>query len=210
VSTPTRPSSPPAPAASATETAPEQPDTRARLGWLLRNYKLWIVALVLLLLAAAVAVGSLAVFTSSDANAGNMVATGNLEVTSDDGAILNVTGLVPGESGSGTVAVENSGDVEGVFTLSASNLSDTPASPALSERLDLVIVDAANPGNPVYQGKLAGVVPASPRPLGTWNGGEKHTFEFTVTFPGSGTPAEDNPLKSARSELTFSWDARSK
>jgi hypothetical protein len=88
-------------------------------------------------------------------------------------------------------------------------LVDTPESPPLSERLDLVIVDVDNPSSPVYEGKLAGVVAASPAPLGTLNGGDQHTFEFTVTFPG-GTAAEDNPYKSARSELTFTWDARSK
>src|SRR3954449_9995535 len=82
-------------------------------------------ALFILLLAAMMAVASGASFTSSTPNVGNVVAAGIMKVDTDKtgGAILDIHGLVPGvaHAQSGTVTLTNSGDADGVLTLSKSN-----------------------------------------------------------------------------------------
>ena len=54
-------------------------------------------------------------------------------------------GLTPGASGSGTVDIKNTGSTSGAFQLSQSNLTDTPASPGLSSKLTMLIVDQHDP-----------------------------------------------------------------
>jgi hypothetical protein len=166
-----------------------------------------IAALVLIVVAISVAVFATATFTSSSANAGNLIATGSLAIDNSNGgaAILTASGIVPGDSTTGTVQISNTGSSAGNFTLTTTNLKDTPASPALSGRLDLVIQDVTVPATPtqVYSGKLNGVGTLQ---LGRWNGGQKHTYKFTTTFP-NGTPAQDNPFKSTSTSVDFVWDA---
>src|SRR3954466_9033730 len=69
-------------------------------------------ALFVLSLAAMMAVASGASFTSTSANAGNIVTAGNLTHSNSKapGAILNVSNLMPGHSDNGTVDLSNTGD----------------------------------------------------------------------------------------------------
>src|SRR5258707_835777 len=55
----------------------------------------------------------------------------------------------------------------------------------------------------VFSGKLnaVGIIQ-----LGKWNGGQKHTYKFTTTFP-NGTAAQDNPYKTTSTSVDFVWDA---
>ena len=203
-----------APAAAAEADAPAERGARKRFGYLLRHSKLWLVALLLLLLAAAVAAGSLAVFSSSSANPNNQFTAGNLTHSNskNGSAILTATNMVPGDSSTGEVVITNTGDVSGVFTLSTSNLVDTPPSPPFSNKLDLRIEDfggaADTNGTPVstvYTGKLNGV---GTKQLGTWAKGASHRYKFTVTFP-NGTAADDNQYKGAQTKIQFDWTATS-
>src|SRR3954454_1794093 len=78
-----------------------------------RNPRRLIIALVLIGVAVGVAVFTTAAFTTSSANAGNLVAAGTLAVDSGSSAILKAEHLVPGESRPGTVSVSNTGSVSG-------------------------------------------------------------------------------------------------
>jgi spore coat-associated protein N len=165
-----------------------------------------------LLLAAAMAVGSGANFTSSSANAGNLVTAGTLKVSGPSGAILNVTKIRPGETQTGEATVSNTGDTAGAFTLSMAGLSDTPGTaggPNLSGKVTLKVEELTGPGGspvagaPVYNGLLNAFSSAG---IGTWNGGVSKTYRFTITFP-NGTAAVDNPYQGAQSSMTFNWDA---
>ena len=198
------------------ETAPaaeEDVSGRKRLGWLLRNTKLWLVALVLLGLAAAIAVASVSVFTSSSANPENTFTAGNLSQSNsaEGAAILTAANMVPGDTENGRVTIENTGDVDGKFRLSSSGLTDTPGPNGgrLSEVLTLKVIDVAN-GQQVYNGKYNAM---PPKDLGTWPAGDEHTYEFTVTFPDSGVPGSattgDNAYKSSSTKIQFNWDATS-
>ena len=129
-----------------------------------KNSKKLIIALVVIIVAAVVVTFSFSLFTSSSANPGNMVGSGTMEINnSDEGpAILTVDGLLPGESGDGTVTITNVGDSEGDFSMTTANLVDTPADPAFSSVLTLVITDGATE---VYNGPIAAVGTVD---LGTW------------------------------------------
>lgn len=206
------PTVPPAPA----EAPSEEPSGRQRLGWLLRHSKLWLVALVLLLIAVAVAGASLAVFTSSSANPDNTFSAGTLSQSnsSEGAAILTAADMVPGDTKPGQVTITNTGDVSGRFSLSASNLTDTPGPNGgrLSEVLTLQIHDNAQPaGTDVYNGDF-NAMPAS-IDLGSWPQGQAHTYTFTVRFPEGGQPGSattgDNAYQGSSTEVTYNWTATS-
>ena len=177
-----------------------------RWGVLMRNPKRLIIALVLIVVAISAAAFASATFTSTSANPGNLATTGSLLIeNSEDGAILTAEGLVPGDSGNGTVTISNVGDSAGDFSLTTQNLVDTPTTPPLSGRLDLLIEDITVPASPTetYRGKLNAVGTVQ---LGEWSSGATHTYRFTLTFP-DGTPATDNQYQNAESTVSFVWNA---
>jgi spore coat-associated protein N len=167
-------------------------------------------ALFVLMLAAMMAVASGASFTSTSANVGNVVTAGTLEHTNDKNTILTVDNLMPGESDSGTVTLKNTGDGDGLFTLSKSDLVDSNPALPFSAHLDLVIEDVSVPASPAlkYTGKLGDV---GTEDMGTIAPGASRTYKFTVTFPDGGKPAGpsagDNRYKNASTEVDFDWES---
>jgi spore coat-associated protein N len=165
-------------------------------------------ALFVLMLAAMMAVASGASFTSTSANAGNIVAAGVMSHSNskNGGAILDVSGLVPGHSDSGTVTLTNTGDADGVFTLTKSNVVNSDGTNPLSAKLDLVITDSA--GNTVYSGKLGAM---GARPAGTIAEGASETYTFTVSFPDGGKPADatsgDNAYQNDNVTVDYAWES---
>ncbi|GAA4374942.1 hypothetical protein [Nocardioides caricicola] len=183
----------------AQEPAAQEPTTQERLAWMGRNSTKLILALIAIVIAAVVVIFSFSLFTSSSANPGNMVGTGTMEIdNSKEGiAILTVDNMLPGEATTGTVEVTNVGDAEGDFELTSSNLVDTPATPALSSVLTLVVTDGTTE---VYNGALAA---AGTIDLGTWQPDEKHTYTFTVTF----AETAGNEYQDSQTTVDFTWDA---
>jgi hypothetical protein len=123
MSTPTKP-----PATEGAQSSPEAVSGRERVGWLVKHSRLWLGALVLLILAFVIAAASGAVFTSSSANPDNTFTSGNLSQSNSrpNVAILRAENMVPGDSETGDVTITNSGDVTGNFRLESSGLEDTP------------------------------------------------------------------------------------
>jgi spore coat-associated protein N len=166
-----------------------------------------------LLVAAALAIGSGASFQSTSANAGNLIKAGVVSITntSSGSALLNVTGLAPGHSSNATVDITNSGDLSATYTLSASNLTDTPASPAFSAKADLKVEDLGDPScvtgcpaaSTLYSGKLGSLTSL---PLGTLAVNEKHRYRFTVSLADGGLGAED-AYQGARTTVDYTWTA---
>lgn len=183
----------------ATGPSTPEPSAQERLAWMGKNSKKLIIALVVIIIAALVVTFSFSIFSSSSANPGNVAASGIMEQdNSKDGqAILTAENLLPGESGTGTVSITNVGDAAGDFTLKASNLVDTPADPAFSGVLNLVITDGTTE---IYNGLLNAITSVD---LGTWQPDEKHDFTFTVTFDATA----GNEYQDAESTLDFAWDA---
>jgi flagellar basal body-associated protein FliL len=180
-------------------TPAHEPSTQERLAWMRKNSKRLIIALIVIILAAVVVTFSFSLFTSSSASPGNMVASGSMDISNskEDAAVLTVAGLLPGESADGTVTIENVGESEGAFSMSASNLADAPADPALSSQLTLVVTDETTE---VYNGALAALTTVD---LGTWQPGDSHTYTFTVTFAS----AAGNEYQDAQTTLDLTWDA---
>jgi spore coat-associated protein N len=177
-----------------------------------------VAALFALMLAAAMAVGSGANFNATSANPGNIVTAGDLKHSNDkDNAPIGMSTakMKPGDTRTGTVAIENTGDIDGVFTL-AGTVTDTIAGSGgvqLSQRLDLLIEDLGPDGlqTPVVKYGGPGVKLStfpSTLALGTWAPGEKHVYRFTLTWP-NGTPAQDNPFKGTQVELGLNWESQS-
>jgi hypothetical protein len=140
----------------------------------------------------------------------NLAHTNLAHTNSNSGALLTAARIKPGDSTTGTVDITNSGDINGVFTLSKSNLTDTPSSPAFSSKLDLKIEDLGDPtaspaATPVvkYNGKLGSLGATA---LGTFTPNEKHRYKFTLTFPDGGAGA-DNAYKGASTSVQFDWES---
>lgn len=172
-------------------------------------------ALFVLSLAAMMAVASGASFTSTSANPGNIVTAGTMSHSNSKAgsAILNVTGLKPAQSDSGTVDITNTGDSAGVFTLTKSNVLNGDTVNPLSSKLDLLVEDLGPPSAPTapqqrYAGKLGAMGAIG---LGTYTTGEAHRYKFTVTFPDGGTPSGpttgDNAYKGDSVELDYNWES---
>ena len=194
------PEPPPTGSVSAEEEAP------SRWQAIFGNRKRLLIALALLLIAAAVAVGSTAVFTSSSANPGNAFTAGTLEVSGSNGAILTADKMVPGDSENGSVTIENTGDVSGAFSLTGEITADQAGPQAgaapLSQALQLRITEGATS---VYNGPYDDFPGQAPVDLGSWGGGDSHTYDFTVTFPEGGQ--SDNQFQGGSTTMKFTWDA---
>jgi hypothetical protein len=189
-----------------TAAEPTAENVPSRWQALFGNRKRLLLALGLLLVAAAVAVGSTAVFTSSSANPGNAFTAGTLEVSGDNGAILTADKMVPGQSVNGSATIENTGDVSGAFSLTGEITADAAGPQAgaapLSEALQLTITEGATT---VYSGAYDAFPGQSPVDLGSWGGGDSHTYDFTVTFPEGGP--SDNQFQGGSTAMKFTWDA---
>ena len=164
-----------------------------------------------LLLAAMMAVGSGANFNTTSANPGNVVTAGNLDHTNstDDDPILTVDKLKPGESRSGTVDIENTGDINGVFSVARTITQDTtgaltPSNP-FAAHLRLRIENVTTGAAPLYNGLLSAMNTAVGSDVIA--PGDTNTYQFTVTFVDGGPNGADNAFKAARVRADFNWEA---
>ncbi len=166
-------------------------------------------SLCALAVASTVIFASGANFTSQTANPGNTYTAGDLKHTNskNGSAVFTASLMKPGESRNGTVDITNTGDIDGVFTLSKSNLSQTAG---FASKLNLVVTDckADGCGNAndagVYSGTLAGM---GAQALGTFAAAEVHRYQFAVTFPEGGPNGADNAYKGATASVQYDWES---
>jgi hypothetical protein len=169
-----------------------------------------VLALFALMLAAAMAVGSGANFNATSANPGNLVTAGILDHANnkDGAAVLAVTGMVPGQTRTGTVALSNTGDVPGRFSVRASGASATPND--FDDKLELKIENTTD-GVTVFGGNGAAAKKLSEFTAavdaGTWNPGVSKTYTFTVSWPDGGANGADNAYQGATTSLDLDWES---
>jgi hypothetical protein len=190
----------------------------SRLQVLVSQPRLALGAVLTLALASAAIVGSGADFTASSANPANTFSSGTLAISnsSSNAAVFTASNLRPGgASQSGTVDIGNSGSLSGLFKLSRGTIADSGSTSNLSPKLNMVIVDCGTfaGGAPtcgdsddvsVYTGPLPGIgTSASPITLGTFNGGDKHRYKFTVSLDSTA----DNSYQGGTSTVDFNWTA---
>jgi hypothetical protein len=156
--------------------------TMARIKWIIRTRKAWSLLVVLALLAVVVqtVVFSGASFTGRTTNSASFSA-GNVKLTNDhDGlTIINSTFLRPGEASAVvTVNLTNAGDFTGPVTLSVGSVIDTPATPAFSSVVHLVVVDNVS-GTTLYNNAVASMGTIT---LATLAPGASHAYRFNLLF----------------------------
>jgi spore coat-associated protein N len=169
-------------------------------------------ALLMLVVAGGLAVGSGASFSSQSASPGNMITAGALTVNNDrksdgtEAAIFHADNMKPGDTVTGTVTVSNTGNVPGVFSLGMAAPTPTGPGSDLSNRLRLA-VEELNSSNAVTSTPLPATLVSSvgTTALGTWAGSTSHTYRFTVTWPAGLTG--DNAYQSSGLSLDFTWSA---
>jgi len=168
-----------------------------------------LLSLCALAVASAVIMASGANFTSTTANPGNTYTAGDLKQSNskNGSAVFTANLMKPGETRSGTVDITNTGDVDGVFTLSKSNLTETGG---FGGKLNLVVTDCKADGcgtgvdTQVYSGSLSGM---GARPLGTFAPTDVHRYQFAVTFPDGGPNGADNAYKGATASVQYDWES---
>lgn len=189
----------------------------SRIAILMERPKLTLGALATVLAAVGLAVGSGAEFNSASANPSNTVSTGTLSHTNskDNAAILTVSGLKPGGSGSGSVTITNTGSLPGTFTLSKSNLTNPDLGSGgerLSDQVDLLVKDGSTT---VYSGKLGAMgaialdgdtATAGMQQFGaSGSATATHTYDFTVSLPA----ATGNEYQGTSLSVQYDWTATS-
>jgi hypothetical protein len=187
--------------AGATGTAPKSDDN---------NRKRTLATLALGLIAVATAVGSGADFSARTANPSNTFSAGvlTMENSKNGTAILGADNLKPGAAPrTGVVDIKNTGSIDGDFTLTRDLLTSTDANSddpsPFASKLAIGVVDCGkfttvngpygpDPVTPtcgdaddttLYQGSLADQ--NSPVPLGTYQPGEKHRYQFAGSLVSS-------------------------
>src|SRR4051795_11341879 len=165
----------------------------SRVSVLRANPRRALAALATVLVAVGVTVASGASFTAQSANAANTFTAGTLTMSnSKAGAILTASNMKPGDPATkGTVVIKNTGSVKGDFTLTRTALTNSDTTNPMAGKLNAVVTDCgadqdcttAGDNSNAYTGTLAAMT--STLSLGTWIGGEQHTYEFAVALDSS-------------------------
>jgi hypothetical protein len=167
---------------------------------------------VLASLAALAAVSAVAVggtyanFTATPVTiSSNAFATGSLTMSrSGTGVVFDVSDAKIGQDATGSVTINNTGTLEGAYTLEG-----TPAG-ALASSLNFKLYKDNDgvAGSLLYDGTLADIATAFPLDLGTFAASTgSHTFYFHVSLPTTGSDAGDNALQGKSGSASFTWKA---
>lgn len=169
-----------------------------RLSILLQSRRwLLLAALALVSLALGSAIFSGASFTSRSANSASL-ATASLQLTSSaaNQAIVAASGMKPGDSRQGTIAIGNKGAAAGTVVLKASGLSGN----TLAAAIDLKIEDVTGGGSTQrWSGKLGAFESVD---LGQLGAGTTRDYRLTLSWPAT---ANEASLQGATTSLTFRW-----
>lgn len=151
--------------------------------------------------------GTYANFTASPTTiASNAFTTGTLSMSrSGSGAVLTASALKPGDEATGSVTINNTGSLAGVYTLAGS----TSGSAALAGQLNLVLYK--NTDNDVasklYDGALSSFSSVALGTLAATSG--TGTYYFHVSLPTTGSDAGDNAFQGLSATASFTWAATS-
>jgi hypothetical protein len=149
---------------------------------------------------------SLAIFTDSQAVTGNAFATGTVDIsTTPATALFNVTAMMPGDSSSQTIQVNNAGSGALRYAISTSVVTG----PALAGQIQLdVYAGATCSGTALYSGVLGSAAVGSSAQGAsagdrTLVGLANETLCFKATLP----LATGNSFKNTSTDVTFTFDA---
>ena len=187
----------------------------SRLSILMRNPRSTLGVLTAVVVAVGLTAASGADFTAQTANPSNTFAAGNLSMdnSKDNAAVFTPSNMRPGgPSQSGTVDIENSGSIDGTFSVEADTIVNSDVVNPMAAKINLVVRDcgefagATAPtcevgDSSVYTGTLSAFT--SSNALGVYSPAEKHRYEFTATLDASADDEYEGDSSSAR----FEWNA---
>lgn len=149
---------------------------------------------------------SLAFFTDSQAVTGNAFATGTVDIsTTPATALFTVSSMMPGDTSSQAIQVDNAGSGALRYAISTSVVTG----PTLAAQLQLDIYAGATcTGTALYSGALGAAAVGSATQSAqagdrTLGGGTNETLCFKATLPFS----TDNTFKNTSTGVTFTFDA---
>jgi spore coat-associated protein N len=190
----------------------------SRLALLVKRPRRTLGALATVLAAAGLTVASGANFNATSANPANTFSTGTLTMdnSAPNAAIFTASNLRPGQTSVGIVDIKNTGSLSGDFTLTSSTPVDSDTANRLSAKLNVVVKDcgtfaaddtapSCTGGAVKYTGTLAqmGTTGHEISALGNYAAGDKHRYQFAVTFDSSA----DNAYQGDNTSVGFTWNA---
>ena len=157
-----------------------------------------------ILLALAVAlVATAAPARERPAELGRMAAQGAVTLSASGGghAIITASGLRPGQSVGGNVALANVGESRGRLTLLRTRMVDMPGrfGGRLSDALLLRVEEA---GGGSWTGPLSG---PDALDLGVMEPGEGRSYRLTLTLPDNGPAGRDNAVQGSSVTIDWAW-----
>lgn len=170
-----------------------------------------VVTMAVVLLAVAAWVGSGANFSASAPSIGNTFSAGYVEAT-DGGGVMTVGPMAPGHSYSGTLGVQNTGNLSGDYYLTLDNVTDIvlgSGGESLADQVDVTVTDFA--GTVQYSGKLSAMTEVACGALDEFGGAtDSGSVTITVTLPDSDAPpattrGSDNAYMNTRFSADFLW-----
>lgn len=153
-----------------------------------------------LLAVASLAGGTNATFTATTINPNNLLATATLSLTNDkpnDGDLVSISNLVPGDTATRTVTITNNGTAAFTYTGSAINLNNTVL---WSDTVKGLQVEAKRGATSLYSGALKNLaIPAS----STIAPSATDTLTFVFSLPATA----DNSFQGLSQTFTVTYTA---
>ncbi|MFH1574281.1 MAG: hypothetical protein ABIG68_09875 [Acidobacteriota bacterium] len=124
-------------------------------------------------------------FVWSSSNPGNVFTAGTFRLLNsvDGGYVINVAGLRPDQSVTGTLTLTCQGNYPGAVSMTNGGITNSPSSPARSAALTVMIEDITGTPQTLYNGTMSAFASLALTPF---SAGQTRTYRFTVTFPQSG------------------------
>lgn len=141
------------------------------------------------------------------AELGRMAAEGavTLAAAGSSHAILTASGLRPGQSVAGNVALANVGETRGRLTLLRTGMVDTPG--RFGGRLSgALLLRVEEIGGGSWTGPLTG---PDALDLGVMEAGEGRSYRLTLTLPDTGQHGRDNGVQGASVTIDWAWQTES-
>jgi len=161
----------------------------------------------LLLLVAAVLMATAAPARERPAKLGRIASEGAVKLVAKGSshAIITASGLRPGESVGGTIALANVGDARGSLTMLRTRLEDTPG-PSGGRLSDALMLRVEDLDGGSWTGPLAG---PDMLDLGFMEPGEGRSYRLTLTLPDTGPNGRDNAVQGSSVTIDWAWATES-
>jgi spore coat-associated protein N len=148
--------------------------------------------------------GTYANFTATPTTiSSNAFTAGSLTMSrSGTGAIFSAGSMKIGDTATGSITINNTGNLAGVYTLDSS----MTGSSVLGSALQVAIYkDVDSSGTPIYTGALSGLGSLALGSFAATNG--SHVYYFHLSLPTQGSNGADNLLQGLTASETFTWNA---